>query len=62
VLRWNPPGNGLTTACQRPGTKNPAFPGSFQPIPKRLRVSQFYANFLNRLTLKRIEDDYAGLF
>jgi hypothetical protein len=24
--------------------------------------SKYFANFLNRLSLKRIEDDYAGLF
>jgi hypothetical protein len=30
--------------------------------PNSLHHKEFFANFLNRLSLKRIEDDYAGLF
>jgi hypothetical protein len=34
----------------------------FQRVGKSLLQWSFFANFLNRLSLKRIEDDYAGLF
>jgi hypothetical protein len=31
-------------------------------VDSRLHLRPFYSNFLSRLSLKRIEDDYAGLF
>jgi hypothetical protein len=35
---------------------------SFQAVVRSLQKRPFFANFLNRLSLKRIQDDYAGLF
>jgi hypothetical protein len=34
----------------------------FQPVGRSFKGKSFYANFLNRLSLMRIEDDCAGLF
>jgi vesicle coat complex subunit len=46
---------------QTPGGEG-RFRGTFEAGWTRPTGSPFYANFLNRLSLKRIEDDYAGLF
>jgi hypothetical protein len=34
----------------------------FRPVSAHLAGRNSYANFLNRLSVKRIEEDYAGLF
>jgi hypothetical protein len=43
-------------------SKTPLKSGGFQPPSAGLPESRSFANFLNRLSLKRIEEDYAGLF
>jgi hypothetical protein len=36
--------------------------GTCELLVSQLHKGSFYANFLNRLSVKRIEEDYAGLF
>jgi hypothetical protein len=42
--------------------RNPVKTPRFHGVVTRLHPCKSFANFLNRLSLKRIEDDYAGLF
>jgi hypothetical protein len=51
----------LTTQPTR-AHETPLKTRGFQRGCRSLHGCQFYANFLNRLSLKRIEDDYAGFF
>jgi hypothetical protein len=53
---------GFKPSASRLHQKSHAKQARLQLVARPLLVAPFYSNFLGRLSLKRIEDDYAGLF
>jgi hypothetical protein len=59
-----PPGFDLPSTQSETGrpSKSSKETAGFDPIDSQLYVRASYCNFLNRLSMQRIEEDYAGLF